>query len=534
MFDLAKLPENDISEKIVIRVLHVGEEEQLKVTKKSLEQLDNSIQVKSDISPYAALKELEHRKYDCVILDYKMPELNGIELAHRIKEKHHITVILYTGQGSEEVAEKAFAAGINDYIRKEATPSHYQLLAKRIRDAVEKKRVENLYRKSELRYRTLVNLAPDGIATVNTMGVVTFANPSMAMLTGNREEDLVGKWFPKMGTMRLSDMPRFLRIFADIIRGKVPQPIEFVYIRKDGSEGWGEAHINLVKLEGENAEVLAILRDITERKHLIGELEKKSEYFEAQAEEKTRQLLTSERMSAAGAIAAQLGHDLRGPLSTVMNATWLLEHHPEKMSSTLPLIKKAVDDATQMLNEMRLKTQEVSLNRSEVELDDFITSFIDELVVPGNIVVEKKLESQACVSIDTMKMKRVLSNLVVNAFDAMSKGGTLVISTKVEDERVLIEVKDNGSGIPDDVKKKLFTPFFTSKSNGSGLGLSFCKRMVEAHLGEISVESKLGSGTSFLTKLPRVMPAQNTGGQEMVFENKSTLRVNSNRNSRNA
>ncbi len=519
-----QLPENHTSDQSRIRVLHVDDDEsQLEMTKIFLEQMDGCLQVKSEPSPNTALKDVEHGKFDCIVLDFKMPEMDGIELARRIKKKHNITIILYTGQGSEEVAEKAFAIGIDDYLHKEESPSHYQLLAKRIRDAVEKKRIEVLYRKSVERYRSLMNLAPDGIATINTRGILTFANPSMVNLTGHTEDELVGKWFPKMGTMRVSDMPRFLRIFADIVRGKVPPPTEFIYIRKDGTEGFGEAHISLIKQPGEKTEILAILRDVTERKHLISELEKKSDYFKAQADEKALQLLNSERMSAAGAIAAQLGHDLRGPLNTITNATYLLEHHPEKTSSMIPIINRAIENATQLLDEMRIRTQEVSLNCSEVDLDIYIASFLDELVIPESIRVEKKLKSQARVSIDAIKMKRVLTNILLNAFDAMKDGGNVWISTKSEDESVIIIIKDNGSGIPDDIKANLFKPFITSKSNGTGLGLNFCKRIIEAHHGTISFESKLGSGTSFSLKFPKILTQPKTGSQRVELEEELVL-----------
>jgi PAS domain S-box-containing protein len=501
----SQLQENSASAHSRIRVLHVDDDEdQLEMTRLFLEQLDDCIRVKSESSANAALKQLGHGKFDCVVLDFKMPEMNGLELARRIKEKHDIPIILYTGQGSEEVAEKAFAIGIDDYLRKEVSPSHYQLLAKMIKDAVEKKRIEVLYRTSEERYRSLVNLAPDGIVTVNSRGVVTFANPSMKRLTGHTDEEVVGKWFPKMGTLRVSDMPKWLRMFADIIRGRVPPPTEFIYVKKDGSEGWGEAHISLLKQEGEKTEILAILRDVTERKQLIDELKKKSEVLEAQVEERTEKLLSSERMSAAGAIAAQLGHDLRGPLNTISNATYLMEHYPEKTSEMIAIINKSIANATQLLNEMRVKTNEVSLNLTEVELDTYIESIIDESLIPDNVNVIRKLESKARVSIDVNKMKRVVTNIIFNALDAMSGGGKLWVSTELEGEYVVISIRDNGCGIPDDIKTNLFKPFVSSKSNGTGLGLSFCKRIVEAHIGNISIESKVGSGTTCIIRLPRL------------------------------
>ncbi len=519
----SQLPENTSAlARSRISVLHVDDDDyQLEVVKQFVEQLDDCILVKPEHSAIRALRELDHGKFDCVVLDFIMPEMNGLELARRIREKHGVPVILYTGQGSEEVAEEAFTIGVDDYIRKELSPSHYQVLAKRIRYAVEKRRIEVLYRKSEQRYKSLVNLAPDGIVTLNTRGIVTFANPSMLELTGHTEGEIVGKWFPKMGTLRLSDMPRFLKIFADIVRGRVPPPTEFAYVRKDGSEGWGEAHISLLKWPGEKTEVLAVLREVTERRRLIGELENKSRYLETQVEERTRKLLDSERTVAAGTIAAQLGHDLRGPLNTIRNAIYLMEHNSEVSGRMIAIINKALDAATQMLDEIRVNRQEVSLNLQEVDLDDFIASVLDESVIPEVVRVDRRLESHVRVSIDAVKMRRVVSNLLLNALDAMKGGGRLRVSTSANSANAVIRVRDNGSGIPDHIKANLFKPFVTSKVNGTGLGLSFCKQMVEAHVGTISIESKVGAGTLCTITLPLIggkswTPAESRDSDELA------------------
>ena len=131
-----------------IRVLHVDDEKsQLEFTKIFLEELDEEVVVDSATSPREALELQEQRGYDCIVSDYKMLSMDGIELARKVREKSGVPFILYTGQGSEEVAESAFEAGIDDYIRKEPEPSHYQVLAKRVRQNVDKYRAEHLYRK---------------------------------------------------------------------------------------------------------------------------------------------------------------------------------------------------------------------------------------------------------------------------------------------------------------------------------------------------------------------------------------------------
>jgi PAS domain S-box-containing protein len=160
-----------------IRILHVDDEgSHLEFTKIFLEELDEEVVVDSATSPREALELQEERSYDCIVSDYKMLSMDGIELAQRVRERSSVPFILYTGQGSEEVAEHAFEAGIDDYIRKEPEPSHYQILAKRVRQNVEKYRAEQLYRK-------VVDESRDGIIILTGIDIA-FMNQAAAELFG--------------------------------------------------------------------------------------------------------------------------------------------------------------------------------------------------------------------------------------------------------------------------------------------------------------------------------------------------------------
>jgi len=122
-----------------IRVLYVDDEENpLIIAKRYLEKLDNNLLVNVTSSPEEAIRV--QGSYDCIITDYRMPKMSGIELAQRIRETSGTPIILYTAYGSEEVAEKASSVGIDDYISKGFDYSHYRMLAERIRSAVERHR----------------------------------------------------------------------------------------------------------------------------------------------------------------------------------------------------------------------------------------------------------------------------------------------------------------------------------------------------------------------------------------------------------
>ena len=126
-----------------IHVFHVDDErDPLEFVKLLLSDADQSMSVDSPTGAHEALRMLGERHYDCIICDYQMPDMNGVEFAKLIREKMTTPIIIYIGRGSEEVAEAAFAAEVDNYIRKEANPAHYKVLAKSIRQLVEKRRVE--------------------------------------------------------------------------------------------------------------------------------------------------------------------------------------------------------------------------------------------------------------------------------------------------------------------------------------------------------------------------------------------------------
>lgn len=109
-----------------VRVLHVDDEEnQQEFAKAFLAVSDPSILVESVATPGEALERLREENFDCVVSDYQMPSMDGIELARRIRETSNVPIIIYTGRGSEEIAETAFTVGVDDYLRKELNPSHY-------------------------------------------------------------------------------------------------------------------------------------------------------------------------------------------------------------------------------------------------------------------------------------------------------------------------------------------------------------------------------------------------------------------------
>ena len=147
------------------------------------------------------------------------------------------------------------------------------------RDVTERKKVADAIKESEEKYRSIVELSPDGIATANMKGVVTSVNKAFLDLTGFSEEEIVGKHFTKLGTLRAKDIPKYVKLVAAVLRGKKHLETEFVYKQKDGAERLGEAYLTLLEENGKKIGIQAILRDITEEKKIQQALQESEEKY---------------------------------------------------------------------------------------------------------------------------------------------------------------------------------------------------------------------------------------------------------------
>jgi len=264
-----------------IRVLHVDDDpSQLQIAKLILERTDPTLHVETAEDPLEALSRITHEQVDCIVTDYRMPDLNGIELATKIRKHTDAPIILYTGQGSEELAEEAFAVGVDDYIRKEPEPSHYQILAKRIRTAVDKHRAESHLQESEENYRSVVEHANQGIIVIQD-GLLRFVNPRVAEMTGYTQEELLGK--PFMDYLHPDDRHEALEQYRNrATSGTTFYP--FRIITKDGDVLWIEVNGIGIDWNGSVA-TLHFLTDITERKQAEEKIRERDRMFRDLAEQ---------------------------------------------------------------------------------------------------------------------------------------------------------------------------------------------------------------------------------------------------------
>ena len=146
----------------------------------------------------------------------------------------------------------------------------------------------------------------------------------------------------------------------------------------------------------------------------------------------------------------------------------------------------------------------------KTRISTIVKKTLSQVKAPENVKLITKLGNLPKMEADKDMMERVFLNLALNGIQAMEKGGTLKVSTKKTKGFVEVSFKDTGVGMSKENMKKLFTPFFTTKAKGMGMGLAICKRLVDSHGGSIKVESKEGKGTTFTVRLP---VQQENGGE---------------------
>ena len=251
----------------------------------------------------------------------------------------------------------------------------------------------------------------------------------------------------------------------------------------------------------------------------ITELETYNENLQMEVESKTNQVIKAERLAAMGELASRLAHDMRNPLSIIKSVHEIMKavNPPtdKKTQEQYLRIDRAISRMSHQLDDVLDFVRIRPLQLSLVSINEILDSVLSSIKMPENISIEKTIDNVSLLC-NTRGIEIVFTNLITNAIQAIGEKGKIRIRMIKQEDWLVIEVEDDGPGIPDDVLPKIFDPLFTTKQSGTGLGLSSCKNIIEQHQGTITVRNK---PTTFLLK----MPLKLSSGLDTVIERKKSI-----------
>lgn len=248
------------------------------------------------------------------------------------------------------------------------------------------------------------------------------------------------------------------------------------------------------------------------------QLKEAHDTLEAKVEERTQELvelqsklLQQERLSTLGQVTATMSHEIRNPLGAIRNSLFVIREMADaadlKLTRPLDRAERSIARCDNIVGELLEYTRTQDVDLTVVDSCEYLNEVLDEQVFADSITLTRDLPTPGPqIMVDQDRFRRIIINLVDNAAQALrsreNEQGEINISCSQQDGGIVIQVSDNGPGMPDDVLTRIFEPLFTTKSFGAGLGLPTVQQLVEQHKGTLRVDTKVGVGTMFSISLP--------------------------------
>ena len=384
-------------------------------------------------------------------------------------------------------------------------------------EITERVEAEEALRESKTQFQDIVEYSQSRITVKDLEGRYILVNPAFEQDFNMSRQEMLGKTAHDFLPKEVAD--KFWLDELKVINTGIPQ------ISESSMEWEGQTRIvtntkfPLLDSEGKPYAICILGLDITERVEAEKKLQEYSENLEVLVEARTQELqdtrenlLRKENLALLGALAGSMSHDLRNPLAGISNAVYylktILTDTDEKVGDYLDIISNSVQRADEIIQKLRDLLSSNPVNKQKIKVSDLVSSALKISLIPENIKVNTKFPAKLPkVVVDSTQMQHVIDNLLSNAYQAMPNGGKINIGAQKKGNQVLISIQDDGSGISEEHKGKIFEPLFTTKETGMGLGLAVSKVIAEANGGNIYMESELGKGTTFTLSLPRESPA---------------------------
>jgi len=343
----------------------------------------------------------------------------------------------------------------------------------------------NEYIQTEEWFYRVFNHSPGLIVITTLDGRYIEVNQNFLRTTGYNREEVIGHTAADLNIyvqpeVRHTWLPSFLK-------HKKVENMKVRYRMKTGEERIGLSSAQLIDFKGENC-LLAIVIDITEKEQMESDMAR------------------LERLNLIGQIAAGIGHEIRNPISSVRGFLQLVAEKDGCMEyqEFFNIMMDELDRANSIINEFLAMAKSKSTNKVQENINDIINSILplikaDAIKYNHEIVVA--LEDVPDLLLDSKEIRQLIFNLVRNGLEAMSLGKKLTLGTSFDGKMVVLKVKDEGNGMDEKIISNIGSPFFTTKENGTGLGLAVCHSIAQRHNGKITFESG-PLGTTFNVSLP--------------------------------
>lgn len=472
-----------------------------------------------------AISVIDSNQFDAAVVDIILPRKSGIELLKELSARDStIPVIMVTGEPNISQIPELVRAGAYDFLSKPVTKD---MLIRAVAKAVDKKRLVDERRSLEeeiknhrdqlemivtQRTRELaeahnfLNTVLDSsteyaIVAIDCESRITLFNRGAELLFGRSESEIKGQMATQLvGNSARSDERPFLEMARGIV-SKGRHQAEMEISRPDGSRFIASIAITPIsKAEGDLLGYLIIAKDLTaERKN------------EAHIQQMRERLAHNEKIAALGRMAAQVAHEVKNPLAGLrLYSLHLKAKLTGKLTDAeMALVDRIIDGINQLSDTAERVldfARPITLARRPVDLNRIIRdslALLEPQLKEKKIIVNLNLiEPLPIAMLDEASMRSTLINLMLNSIQAMSKGGEMTISTLISETGIEVSITDTGCGMTEEQVKNVFEPFYTTKSQGLGLGMSFASKVIEMHSGKVRIESRVNEGTAINVALP--------------------------------
>lgn len=350
-------------------------------------------------------------------------------------------------------------------------------------------------RESEQNYRSIVEFAADAIISLDKDKKITSWNKGATNVFGYSEKDVLGNDIDKL-LVKDDEMVEAVDLSKKVLNGESLRSLEAIRYTKDGKPKNVLISAAPIFSDDNKVDNISLMyKDITELKQTFN------------------QLMQTEKQATLGVIAGSIGHELNNLVSGMLIHAKLLQEHydqPDKVKEIIEYILTNIEKI-EIHGKNLLSLSSPSKPQLEpIDLNNLLQETTDTLILSGvlkYITIKTDLYQPAqYVCGDRNLLEQVIRNLEINSAHAMPDNGTLELITRLSSDKKFVEIlfSDTGSGIPEEIKNKIFLPFFTTKSvgKGTGLGLPIVRNILDQHKGYIRLDSKTDQGTTIIIGIP--------------------------------